>query len=356
MHKTPTPIGLDQWLGDFDRHRFLSEYWERRSVYLPCEDRGRFQGLLDLEGLFQREIHRCRHLKASARTASGWNQEIVVEPAQVEKLYRLGFTICASVLDPEGPVRPLLDGFRSSFCSAAVPHVNAYLSPDQRGYGLHFDAHPVWILQVSGEKRWTVSHAPEVVDPPFNVVFPPDRDRLQLPWIRLERPDVTDPSRFGEYLLRPGDVLYIPAGCWHAACAQGTSLALTLAMGRVSTLHLLFFLVQSWATERAPELGRRLPPVPVGRSEERPEGSDELSQRLEDDMRRLAPMFERLDARSLRRAFELFAQNPEWVESTRHVVDATGQAAGMKAMAGAAGAPATQRRANGLVGQTERKL
>jgi bifunctional lysine-specific demethylase and histidyl-hydroxylase NO66 len=63
---------------------------------------------------------------------------------------------------------------------------NAYLTPPvAQGLDLHADPHDVFAIQTHGTKRW--------------VVHPPDEER---PW------DLT---------LRPGDVLYLPAGTRHAA-------------------------------------------------------------------------------------------------------------------------------------------
>jgi ribosomal protein L16 Arg81 hydroxylase len=40
-------------------------------------------------------------------------------------------------------------------------------------------------------------------------------------------------------VLEPGDVLYLPEGCWHRAAAEGSSLALTLACNRATPLDLV---------------------------------------------------------------------------------------------------------------------
>src|SRR4029078_2728904 len=127
------------------------------------------------------------------------------------------------------------------------------------------DTHPVWILQVAGSKHWTVSHEPAVSSPPFNVIFPPGRDRVVLPWITLDRPDVTDRERFMEVRLDPGDVLYIPAGGWHAARAEGSSLALTLHVGLIGTFDLFEFLLAQAAQRQLRDPGSRLPALPRSR-------------------------------------------------------------------------------------------
>src|SRR5262249_35511931 len=163
------------FLGGFDAERFFQRHWEQRSLHIPHGDPRRFASLISHETFFEREVHRCRHLKASTRDASGWNVEVRIQPEQAFKMFRAGMTICASMLEETGPIGELIATYRRGITTAAPPHVNCYYSPDQRGYGLHFDTHPVFILQVAGSKHWTVSHAPAVRKPPFHVIFPARR-------------------------------------------------------------------------------------------------------------------------------------------------------------------------------------
>ncbi|MFF8835868.1 cupin domain-containing protein [Streptomyces sp. NPDC015130] len=100
--------------------------------------------------------------------------------------------------------------------------VNAYVTPPQnRGFDDHYDVHDVFVLQVTGTKRWIV-HEP---------VFPaPLRDQ---PWTD-HRAAVADAARRRAYIdavLEPGDVLYLPRGWLHAAEALGAvSIHLTLGV------------------------------------------------------------------------------------------------------------------------------
>ncbi|MGW3374746.1 cupin domain-containing protein [Streptomyces hydrogenans] len=107
---------------------------------------------------------------------------------------------------------------------------NAYVTPPQnRGFDDHYDIHDVFVLQVTGTKRWIV-HEP---------VHPaPLRDQ---PWT-ARRAAIADAARSEAYLdtvLQPGDVLYLPRGWLHAAEALGAvSIHLTLGI-HVWTRHAL---------------------------------------------------------------------------------------------------------------------
>jgi hypothetical protein len=89
---------------------------------------------------------------------------------------------------------------------------NAYVTPPQnQGFSDHYDVHDVFVLQIEGEKRWSI-HEP--------VLESPLRDQQ---W-NSRRADVerraTEPPVI-ETVLRPGDCLYLPRGFLHAAQALG---------------------------------------------------------------------------------------------------------------------------------------
>lgn len=322
--------GFEILLGAFDRTTFFSDHWERRSLHVAHGDPDRFAHLVSHETFFETEIHRCAHLKASTRGADGWNQEVRIQPEQALKLFRAGMTICATILDETGPCSELIDAFRSVLTSAAPPHVNCYYSPDQKGYGLHFDTHPVWILQVAGSKHWTVGREPAVANPPFNVVFPPGRDRVKLPWIALDRPDTEDPEHFMQVRLDPGDVLYLPAGCWHAARADGSSLALTLALGRITTMDLMSVLLSQAAAQQVPLASVRLPPF-ASAAPDAGASRGELRAQIAEALAGLQDLVSRVTPDGLLKVFEHLAEHPESVLAGRHLSNAKGQVAAMKA-------------------------
>jgi ribosomal protein L16 Arg81 hydroxylase len=226
------------------------------------------------------------------------------------------------VLEETGSIGEVIAAYRSGIATAAPPHVNCYYSPDTRGYGLHFDTHPVWILQVAGSKHWTVSHEPAVVNPPFNVIFPPGRDRIKLPWITLDRPDVTDPAQFMDVQLDAGDVLYLPAGCWHAARAEGSSLALTVAMGRIGTLDLFNVIVGNTAQQRLRELTSRLPPLPKPELVDQPSHRLALKVRVAAELAQLKDLVQRIEADDLLKVYEAYAEHPESLTAGRQMVTA----------------------------------
>jgi hypothetical protein len=89
---------------------------------------------------------------------------------------------------------------------------NAYVTPPQnQGFSDHYDVHDVFVLQIAGEKRWSI-RAP-VLDAPLR--SQPWTDRRRAVEQQAQQPPLI------EAVLRPGDCLYLPRGYLHAAVALG---------------------------------------------------------------------------------------------------------------------------------------
>jgi hypothetical protein len=220
---------------------FIDEHWAKRALYVPG-DPAKFRALrFDREELRRLwsgspppELIKAHHVDADH--ASG---EVLIEPDQVEPMFRAGMTICLVHLDDLHP--------ELARCAGAVKlalnypdrvAVSAYYSPDGSGVGVHFDSHSIFILQIEGEKRWRYSATPVVPFPPRNLPFD-DRASFSAenPWARFTMPDE---ASLEEQVLRPGDVLYMPPGTCHRTYAKGYSLSLSVVCWRTNFLDLLW--------------------------------------------------------------------------------------------------------------------
>jgi hypothetical protein len=118
---------------------------------------------------------------------------------------------------------PLLDFSQQLGAELGHPvQVNAYVTPPQsRGFDDHYDVHDVFVLQISGRKRWRIHppvHPAPLRDQPWT-------DHREAVAAAAEEPPMIDA------VLEPGDCLYLPRGFLHAATALGdVSTHLTLGV------------------------------------------------------------------------------------------------------------------------------
>ncbi|HEX2127971.1 MAG TPA: cupin domain-containing protein [Solirubrobacterales bacterium] len=229
---TLDPVALEQ---------FLSDYWDRRPLLLQRAEAGRFDDVLA-----ERDVH---HLIESTgiRTPAfrlvkdgeqlpphGYTQDIPWRPgsfsgtAVVERVaseFAAGATIVLQGLHLHWPAA-------ATYCRAlemafACPvQANAYYTPAaSRGFDLHHDTHDVFVLQVSGTKRWRW-HEP-VVELPLKTQKWPG-----------EHADAGEPA--AEVTLKPGDTLYLPRGWPHQAFTSDVhSLHLTIGLHPATRLDAL---------------------------------------------------------------------------------------------------------------------
>lgn len=223
-------------------------------------------GTLDIEGFFD-ALPKAELVRAARRDAKGWFREIPIQPEQARGLFDTGFTICATRINAENHensatgLSRLVAAFAKDVQHPGEAGANVYLSPDGEGFDLHFDAHPVWVVQLIGQKKWR--HGLTAVDsyPARGITFPPDRDVLQMPWGATYHRPAHD--ELIESHLKPGDVLYLPAGCWHEAQAQGISLAVSLSHSRSTGLDLIRKALTPLLMQE-PALLQALPEAPGG--------------------------------------------------------------------------------------------
>ena len=122
----------------------------------------------------------------------------------------------------------LARGFATDF--AAPIDIHLYCSPAGKpGFGWHYDAEDVFVLQTRGKKEWwlrknTVNPWPLVETLPRDMKY----EREIMPAMRC--------------LLAAGDWLYIPAGYWHRTECQEESISLSVGIESPSAMSVFDFL------------------------------------------------------------------------------------------------------------------
>jgi bifunctional lysine-specific demethylase and histidyl-hydroxylase NO66 len=210
-----------------DPRVFAAEHWSRRPLLSTAEELGgTFTDLLDLDAVdellstrglrtpFLRIAKDGAVVDAKRYTGpQGAGAEVgdQVSSDSVLRLFAEGSTVVLQGLHRLWP--PLIDFAGQLAADLGHPtQVNAYVTPpSSRGFSPHYDVHDVFVLQVAGEKHWTI-HAPVLTDP---LRAHPWTDRSAEVAAAAERAPVIDT------VLRPGDALYLPRGYIHSAVALG---------------------------------------------------------------------------------------------------------------------------------------
>jgi lysine-specific demethylase/histidyl-hydroxylase NO66 len=217
---TLDPVGLDD---------FFAGHWERRPLTVARAEPGRFDGILsaaDVERLVCETGIRMpafRLVKDGAPLpAAAYTEDIPWRPGRFDGLarvdrvaaeYAAGATIVLQALHLHWhPAALYCRGLEQRL--GFPVQANAYATPGSaRGFSVHHDTHDVFVLQVSGSKRWRV-YAPV----------------LELP-LSHQRWSGEAGDPVDELTLEPGDTLYLPRGWPHEAVAQDEdSLHLTIGL------------------------------------------------------------------------------------------------------------------------------
>jgi Cupin superfamily protein len=177
--------------------------------------------------------------------ASDYTSETgVLDPLRTSKLFAEGATIVYQQLHNRLPVL-------AEFCAAlgqvfsSRMQTNIYLTPPgSQGFKPHWDTHDVFVLQVTGSKRWTIFDT-KIPLPLRGQQFDPKRDTAGAP---------TD-----EFEVHAGDTVYIPRGVMHSArSTEELSLHVTTGLAAYTWADLLLQAVAA-AALTDPALRENLP-------------------------------------------------------------------------------------------------
>jgi len=99
---------------------------------------------------------------------------------------------------------------------------NLYFSQkDHQAFPIHYDVHDVFAFQIEGKKRWQIFE--QKTKYPIN--HPVFQTRVLTEKDSFEKTPILD------VYLKPGDLIFIPAGYYHhAICDQGSSLHLSFGL------------------------------------------------------------------------------------------------------------------------------
>jgi len=111
--------------------------------------------------------------------------------------------------------------------------------------GPHVDQYDVFLLQAEGRRRWEIAES-------YDAALLPDCELKVLQGFRAEQ----------QWLLEPGDILYLPPGIAHHGVALDTGMTWSIGMRAPSRAD-IFLALGEWLAEKDDEGGRYQDPGPT---------------------------------------------------------------------------------------------
>jgi hypothetical protein len=236
QHFFKTPVHDLNWLlTPVGQRRFFSEYCERKPLFIQRNEQEYYANLLsfrDLDSLLGSHHRRLPGLQLVKAKTNIAIQTYSPEYVQVGKNLYGSVDIDRVFAEHEAGATIILEGVHrtwvplTQFCrelEATLSHpvqANLYLTPKAaQGFEAHYDTHDVFIVQVSGHKKWRIFQS-----------------RIRLPLRSQPYAGDHDPlaSPLQEIKLAPGDLLYIPRGYTHEAMTQSRDLSVHITVGVIA--------------------------------------------------------------------------------------------------------------------------
>ena len=254
-HTGPEPATSRDWyawlLDPLPPAEFERDYYEQRLHHIRREASPYYAELLsvsDLDivlGTHSASFPDVSLVRADGDIAPGeyTNDAGRIQPLDVARHFDHGATVIFRQLHQRVPALARLCAALGRRFSSRV-QTNVYLTPPgAQGFAPHWDTHDVFVLQISGAKRWSIYDT---------------RVRLPLRGQRFE-PGTPPGEVSDEFELGPGSAVYLPRGLLHSARSTGqASLHATVGLTAFTWAEFLVESVTAAALEEEP-LRRNLP-------------------------------------------------------------------------------------------------
>ena len=215
---------------------FFSEYWQKKSLFVKqaledCED------IIDAETLaglsLEREV--VSRLVLENKQTNTWSLEHgPFDESRFANLPDKDWSLLVQHVDALLPeVNELLNSFRF-IPNWRLDDIMISYAPDGGGVGPHFDYYDVFLLQLSGQRRWKIG---QQCDSTSQLI--PDQPMKILNTFETQQ----------AWEANPGDLIYIPAGTAHWGEAIGESITCSIGFRAPSHADILFDIAHEAASK-----------------------------------------------------------------------------------------------------------
>ncbi|MDE1183975.1 cupin domain-containing protein [Paraburkholderia sp.] len=242
---TPTPL-----LGNLTPAQFMRRYWQKKPLLIR-------QAIPDIVAPLSRDelFELADQDEVESRLITHFRNKWQMEhgpfaPDELPSVKQRAWTLLVQGVDlHDDRARALLDRFRF-VPDARLDDLMISYATNGGGVGAHFDSYDVFLLQVHGKRRWRIGAQKDLSL----------RDDLPLKVLQHFEPEE-------EWVLEPGDMLYLPPHIAHDGIAEGECMTCSIGFRAPSTGELtsqfLYHLAERGEREadeapadRAPQLYR----------------------------------------------------------------------------------------------------
>lgn len=228
-------------LGGISPQVFMTRYWQKKPL-LVRQAIANFEPLLDRAQLFElaaNEDAQTRMVIQEPGNKPDWRfKHGPFQRRALPPMKQPGWTILVQGVDlHHDRVHELMNQFRF-VPDARLDDLMISFATDGGGVGPHFDSYDVFLLQAQGQRRWRIGRQKDLS-------LQPD---VPLKILANFAPEV-------EYLLEPGDLLYLPPRYAHDGIAVGECMTYSVGFRIPNRAELARELLQRLAEEAEEEVG-----------------------------------------------------------------------------------------------------
>jgi 50S ribosomal protein L16 3-hydroxylase len=217
----PLPDEPSVLLGKLTPAQFMRRYWQKKPLLIRQAIPG-IEAPVPRDELFQLADSDDVESRLITHFRQSWAMEHgPFAPEQLPSLKKRDWTLLVQGANlHDDRARALLDRFRF-IPDARLDDLMISYATDGGGVGAHFDSYDVFLLQVHGKRRWR---------------FGAQRDLSLKPGLPLKVLQHFEPQE--EWLLEPGDMLYLPPHIAHDGVAEGECMTCSIGFRAPSTSEL----------------------------------------------------------------------------------------------------------------------
>ncbi|MBX3587972.1 MAG: cupin domain-containing protein [Ramlibacter sp.] len=250
---TPLPL-----LGGLTPARFMQRHWQKKPLLVrqavpgmaPLLDRAALFAMAARDEVESRLVLQQQAPATSAKSARGkpagaaarWQmRQGPFARRALPALHTPGWTLLVQGMDlHEDRIHGLLQQFRF-VPDARLDDLMISYASDQGGVGPHFDSYDVFLLQAQGRRRWRIGRQKDLTL----------QDNVPLKILAHFEPEQ-------EFVLEPGDMLYLPPRYAHDGMAEGECQTYSIGFRSPARGELARELLQRAADDAADVAGERL--------------------------------------------------------------------------------------------------